>query len=100
MSLPIEGESAAPDIATAAGSVKSAWRDSVLASSNAAVLTAPTSGPPIAIALKVKLVTPRPGGVAALSEMFAAAQTSSVGHCWRPSEAGSIAVSDSCTSEW
>ena len=77
--LPIDGASAAPDIATAAGSVKSRWRRAPNACSKARVSRPPTSGPPIDSALKVKLVTPRPAGVAPGSEMFAAAQTTSVG---------------------
>ena len=93
--LPIDGEIAAPDIATAAGSVKYAFCRRSHASSNALVSTAPTSGPPIALALNVKLVTDRPGGVAALSETFAAAQTNKVGHTLVPSASLGIAVSDS-----
>src|SRR5436853_561370 len=77
--LPIDGDSAAPDMATAAGSVNARWRLWCTMVSSSSVAVAPTSGPPTADGLNVKLVTPRPGGVAPQSEMLAAAQTSSVG---------------------
>jgi hypothetical protein len=92
--FPIDGEIAAPDIAIAAISERSRERrlaendsepalprGSEKAFSICSVGTAPTSGPPTALALKVKLVTRLPGGVAFESEMLAAAQISRVGHC-------------------
>src|SRR5689334_6569570 len=105
VSLPIDGEIAAPETATAVGSEKSRPRRGLPpalpshdgqqrsrnACSNSEVFIAPTSGPPIVLALKVKLVTRRPGGVAAGSDTFAAAQMISDGH-W------SSAVSERATS--
>src|SRR3954470_20151182 len=81
--LPIEGEMAAPDMATAAGSERSRRCFFRRDPSYVVVFIAPTSGPPIVCALKVKLVTDLPGGVAPGSEMFAAAQTMSDGHLSR-----------------
>ncbi len=77
--LPIDGESAAPDMATAAGRVMSRRRLRPRFS-YLSVSAAPVSGPPIAVGLKVKLATARPGGVAPGSDTFAAAQTMSIGH--------------------
>ena len=54
-----------------------------------------TSGPPIAHGLNVKLVTPRPGGVAPGSEMLAAAHTMSAGHFQSSSSRGVMCVFDS-----
>ena len=75
----MDGATAAPDIATAAGSVKSRRRLLRSLVSKNFVSIPPTSGPPISRALNVKLVTPRPGGAAPGSDTFAAAHTSSVG---------------------
>ena len=91
-----------PDIATAAGRVESPRRLLLFPTAcwKASVLTPPTSGPPISLALNVKLVTWRPGGVAPGSETFAAAHTSSFGHVLRaPCSSGDPgSVSESRTS--
>ena len=56
VSLPIDGDSAAPDIATAAGRVRSRRRFSRGCRPRTRMSRSPpTSGPPIAVALKVKL---------------------------------------------
>jgi hypothetical protein len=97
VSFPMEGDSAAPDMATAAGSVMSRRRLAPSRRSYSSVAMPPTSGPPIAARLNVKLVTPRPGGVAPGSETFAAAHTSSVGQP-SPLGPGHALDSDSGTS--
>ena len=97
VALPMEGEIAAPDIAMAAGRVMSRRRLAPRRRSYSFVATAPTSGPPIASRLNVKLDTPRPGGVAPGSEMLAAAHTSSVGQP-SPLGPGHTPDSDSGTS--
>src|SRR5690242_15744850 len=79
VALPIEGERAAPDMAIAAGRLRSRWRRAERPRSNSLVGTPPTSGPPTAWLLNVKLVTRRPGGVAPGSDTLAAAHTTSVG---------------------
>jgi hypothetical protein len=76
--FPIARETAAPDIATAAGRVTSRPATPAAASYCSAA-SLPTSGPPISLLLKVNDTAARPGGVAPSSLTFAAAQTTSSG---------------------
>src|SRR3977135_3632539 len=77
--LPIEGDTAAPDMATAAGTVTSCRRADSPARSTRLAESMPTNGPPHPLRLKVKLVTDRPGGEIPGSDRLAAAQTTSSG---------------------
>src|SRR3954452_19740290 len=74
--FPMEGESAAPDMATAVGKLRPF---ELMIDSYDDVPTMPTEGPPMYSEVKKKLAAARPGGVAPSSETLAAAHTMSSG---------------------